>query len=135
MSNEVYLPDDRVTPVQEALYLKYPTLSLQGSEFLTVRHEPPFSGQMPDGEVGTTENVVLQFLISTPHPRRHIYKNEGQRHVTVGTLWERGWEEAESEYRNGHYVAGDRKDPLLVIFDGLAYKHVADLISLSQLMN
>lgn len=135
LSNEVYLPDSRVLPVAERLYLKYPLLAMEGTEFVTVRHEPPFTGQMPSGEMGTTEEVVLQFLLATPHPRRSVYKQPGMMLTTQATLWEVGWLEAEQEFKSGHYVHTDKRDPLEVIYDGLAYKHVQDIISMKQLSN
>lgn len=134
-TTEVYLPDTRVLPVAERLYLKYPLLSMEGTEFLTVRHEPPFTGQMPNGEVGVTDDVVLQFVLATPHPRRMVYKQPGLKLTTQATLWEVGWLEAEREFQSGHYVHTDKRDPLEVIYDGLAFKHIQDLISMKQVMN
>lgn len=134
-TNDVYLPDSRVERVREKLFLKYPLLATEGTELLTVRHEPPFTGQLPNGEVGTTEDVVLQFLLATPHPRRMVYKKPGMLLTTQATLWEIGWREAEQEYNSGHYVHTDKRDPLEVIFEGLAFKHIQDIISMKQLMN
>ena len=135
LPTDVYLPDSRVERVREHLLLKYPLLAAEGTELLTVRHEPPFTGQLPGGEVGTTEDVVLQFLLVTPHPRRMVYKQPGMKLTTQGTLWEVGWLEAEREYTNNHYVRGEQTDPLQVIYEGLAYKHVQDIISMKQLSN
>lgn len=132
---EVYLPDDRVLPVQERLSRQYPTLISAGSKFVTVRHEPPFTGQLPDGRVGHTDRPIVQFLVVSPHPRRWKYANPGMQHVTVGTVYERDWEDAEGEYRNGHYVHVEKRDPLEVIYAGLARKHVDDLISLNQIID
>jgi hypothetical protein len=134
-SNDVYLPDSRVEPVKERLYLRWPTLAAHGTEFVTVRHNPPFTGQMPGGEMGTTEDVVLQFVLSTPHPRREVYKQPGMKLTTQATLWEVGWLEAEREYQNGHYVQQDATDPLEVIYSALAFKHIQDIVSMLQLQN
>jgi hypothetical protein len=135
LSNEVYLPDSRVERVREMMLLKYPLLAVEGTEFVTVRHEPPFKGQMPNGEMGITEEVVLQFLLATPHPRADVYKKPGMLLTTQATLWERGWLEAEQEHKSGHYVSIDRRDPLEVIYDGLCFKHVQDIISTKQISN
>lgn len=138
---EVFLPDDRVLPVQDRLYLKYPRLITTGAEFVTVRHEPPFTGQLPEGRVGTTQSAVVQFLLVSPHPRAEAYRargikvGAGLKHVTAGTVYERGWEEAESEYRNGRYVHVDKRDPLEVIYEPLVIKHLQDWLSLKQLIN
>lgn len=131
---EVYLPDERVIPVQEKLVQEYPSI-LGSTDFLTVRHEPPFTGQLPDGRVGTTDRVVVQFLVVSPHPRRFVYGNPGQKLTTQGAVWESDWEDAEREYRNGHYVNVNAKDPLEVIFRGLVLKHSGDIVSLKQLIN
>ena len=139
--NEVYLPDSRVIPILERMWQRYPTLAMAGTEFVTVRHEPPFSGQMPDGRVGTTDEVIVQFLVVSPHPRRFEYRMRnmegamGMLLTTAGTVFEIGWEQAEAEYRNGRYVQVDKRDPLEVIYDGLCQKHVADIVSLNELMN
>lgn len=135
MAPEVYLPDDRVIPVQEKLVREYPILIESGTEFVSVRHEPPFTGQLPTGEVGSTDRAVVQFLVVSPHPRRWLYGNPGTKLTSTGTVWETDWEEAEQEYRNGHYVHTDKRDPLEVIYAGLCAKHVADLVSLKQIIN
>ena len=134
-TNEVYLPDSRVEEVRERLFLKWPVLGMSNAEFVTVRHEPPFTGQMPDGSQGVTDEVVLQFLIAAPHPRANHYNQPGMMLTSVATLWERGWLEAEQEHKSGHYVHIDKRDPLEVIYDGLALKFTQDWISMNQIQN
>ena len=134
MSNEpeVYLPDSRLEPVADTILARYPLLMEHNAEFVTVRHEPPFTGQLPEGKVGTSNIPVVQFLIVSQHPRP-IQQKMGIKHTTVGTVYEVGWEQAEQEYKNGHYVNGGTTDPLLTIYMGLAFKHSEDLRSLKEM--
>jgi hypothetical protein len=131
---DVYLNDSRVEPVKERIYARFPALFEAGTELVTIRHEPPFTGQLPDGQMGTAGAPVLQFLLVSPHPRP-VQRRMGVQHVSVATLWERGWEDAEREHRGGHYNGQGHTDPLEVIFMGLALKHNEDLASLKQIMN
>jgi hypothetical protein len=134
-SQEVYLPDERVLPVQQKLYEKYPSFIDWNTDFLTVRVED-FEGQLPDGTSGKTPWPVIQFMIVSDYPAsRPIQRAQGVRHATVATVWERAWEEGEKEFKNGHYVNSKAEDPLEVIFAGVAHKHVEEITSLSQIMN
>lgn len=114
--------------------LRFPVLADAGTTFVTVRHEPPFTGQLPSGRVGATDNPVVQFLVVSNHPRP-IQRKHGLKHITTGTVWEQAWETAEREWQNGHYVNPDAEDPLEVIYGGLLLKHTADYMSLKQMTN
>jgi len=137
---EVFLPDERVLPIQELLTKKYPLFKDWGTDFVSVRHEAspdePYEGQLPEGPMGRSEKPVVQFLIVSDYPAtRPIQRKQGVRHGTSAITYEDSWEEAEKEHRNGHYVHQGIDDPLLVIFAGLAYKHTEEMMSLSSIMN
>lgn len=130
---EVYLPDERVIPVQDKLYLEYPLFVDWHTDFVTIRHEPPFTGTLPDGTVGTTQWPVLQFMVVSDYPAtRVIQRKMGVRHATAATLWERAWEEADREYK---HLVGVKVDPLERIFRAIAFKHYDEMQSLASLMN
>jgi hypothetical protein len=133
---EVYLPDERVLPIQEQLYQKYPIFIDWHTDFVTVRHEPPYTGNLPDGSQGVSQEAIIQFMIVSDYPAtRPIQRAAGVRHGSQATTYERGWLEAEQEFKSGHYVGQGKDDPLMVIFQGLAYKHFDEVMSLAQIMN
>lgn len=133
---EVYLPDERVLPIQEALYQEIPQLKDWGTDFVTLRFEPPWVGVLPEGMEGVSMKPILQFvLVSDFPPTRPIQRSAGLRHSTRATLYEDAWEEAEKERTNGHYVNGDVTDPLEKIFRGLMAKHRWEVTRLSKIMN
>jgi hypothetical protein len=133
---EVYLPDERVIPIQEALYREIPQLTDWRTDFVTMRFEPPWYGVLPEGEQGISMKPILQFaLISDYPPTRKIQRASGLRHSTRATLYEDAWEEAEKERQNGHYVNGSIGDPLEKIFRGLMAKHKWEVTRLSTIMN
>jgi len=133
---EVYLPDERVLPIQEALYKAIPQLVDWHTDFVTVRYEPPWMGVLPEGVEGVSEKAILQFmLISDFPPTRVIQRAAGVRHSTRATLYEDAWEEAEAERLNGHYVNGEAQDPLHKIFRGLMAKHKWEVEKLSTITN
>ena len=133
---EVYLPDERVLPIQEALYAAIPQLVDWHTDFVTMRYEPPWIGVLPEGIEGISQKAILQFaLISDFPPTRVIQRAAGARHSTRATLYEDDWEEAERERLNGHYVNGNTTDPLETIFRGLMAKHKWEVERLSTIMN
>jgi len=137
---EVYLPDERVLPVQEELFRKYPVFLDWGTDLLTVRHEAnklrPYQGALPEGPQGRSEKTIIQFLIVSDYPAtRPIQRAAGIRHGTSAIVYEDAWEEAEKEFEGGHYVGQGADDPLAVIFNGLAFKHAEQMMSLAQIMN
>lgn len=134
---EVYLPDERVWPIQERVVEKYSIFLDWDTDFLTVLHKPPFTGPLPDGTSGTTMNEVVQFLLVSDYPAtRKIQREHGIRHGTVAAAWRRAWEEAEHEYRSGgHFVGQVNEDPLLAIFASLAAQHYDEMMQLASITN
>lgn len=134
---EVYLPDNRILPIQEVLVREYPIFLDWDTDFVTVLHHPPFTGPLPDGTSGTTMNEVVQFLLVSDYPAtRKIQRDAGVRHATVATAWQRAWEEADHEYRKGGHFAGQgHVDPLLTIFRGLAFQHHREMMDLASITN
>ena len=133
---EVYLPDERVLPIQETLYREVPQMTEWKTDFLTLRYDPPWVGVLPEGMEGVSMKAILQFvLVSDFPPTRVIQRAAGLRHSTRATLYEDAWEEAEKERTNSHYVNGETTDPLEKIFRGLLAKHKWEVTSLSQIMN
>ncbi len=138
---EVYLSDERVLPIQEQMAIKWPLFKDWGTDFLTVRHEAskedPYKGPLPDGSVGISVWPIIEFLLVSDYPAtRPVQKKAGVRHGTRAIVYEASWEEAEAEFKNGHYVRGDgAEDPLIVIFKGMAFKHTDEMMSLASIMN
>ncbi len=140
-SPEVFLPDERVIPIQERMHVKWPLLKDWGTDFVTVRHDAskldPYNGPLPDGSVGISVWPIIEFLLVSNYPAtRPVQRKAGVRHGTRAIVYERSWEEAEKEFKNGHYVRGDgATDPLEVIFRGMAFKHTDEMMSLASIMN
>ncbi len=135
MSNqEIFLSDERVLPIQDILCVQFPRLLDHNADFVTIRHEPPFTGQLPDGRVGHADHAVIQFMVVSDNPRWYGRKY-GLRHGTTATLWERAWEDSEKERLHGHYVNGESMDPLERIFRGLVFRHLEEMKSLKEIMN
>lgn len=128
----VALPDQRVLPIQDKCWMEWPVLAQYEAQFATARVEPPFTGQLPDGTVGTTNYPLMQFVISSKHPRP-LQRKHGVNHVSIATAWENAWEESERERE--HFVQGGRMDPAEAIFRALAQKHARDLMQLQRIMN
>jgi hypothetical protein len=126
-----HLPDSRVLPIQERLWLERPILAKYNAMFATSVIEPPWTGQLPDGRVGTTQHRVCQFIISSEHPRP-LQRRLGLSHVSIASAWKHAWDNAERERK--HYVTGGEMDPAERIFRALAAKHVSDLLSLESMI-
>lgn len=134
---EVYLPDQRVWQAQEQIVRKYPLFLDLHTDFATVLHQPPWTGQLPDGTTGTTLNEVLQFVLVSDYPAtRKIQREHGVRHGSVATVWQRAFDVAEYTYQKGGHFAGQGKDdPVLGIFSALAHKHYTEIMDLASIMN
>lgn len=128
----VALPDQRVVPIQERLWLRYPSLVRYEAMFVTAYVEPPWTGQLPDGTTGTTRHPLIQFIISSQHPRP-LQRKFGIHHVSIATAWRNAWELAEQE--RGRFVQGGARDPAEAIFAALAQKHARDLQDLERIMD
>jgi hypothetical protein len=137
---EVFLPDERVLPIQARLTEEHRSFVDWNTDFVTVRHEAApgqeYYGVLPEGPEGFSQKPIIQFLIVSDYPAtRPIQRAQGVRHATSAIVYEDAWEVAEEEYRNGHYVKHDKTDPLEVIFRGMAKKHVWEVYQLSRIMN
>ena len=126
-----YLPDSRVTPLQERMWLEYPLLAKYDARFVTAEIEPPYTGQLPDGSTGTTNHRVCQFIISSEHPRP-LQRKMGLQHVSIAIVFKQAWEEAEKERQ--HYVSNGEMPPLEKAFRMLARKHSGDLATLESII-
>lgn len=127
---EVYLEDVRVLRIQEKLWREYPILLKYGAMFATTTHDGPYTGQLPTGENGTTPHPVVQFIITSTHPRP-LQQKHGVPQVSAATVFRQAWEEAEKERK--HYVTGGSMDPAEKVFRMLAHKHASDLQSLEEM--
>jgi len=128
---EPYLPDQRVSAVQDRLYDENPKLRDWNTDFVTGRIEPPWHGVLPDGSTRWTHTPVVQFIVVSDHPRP-IQRKMGIRHATVGAIWPDAFEEAERE--NHHYVSeGD--SPEERIFRGVLAKHLWEMDRLGRIIN
>lgn len=139
---EVYLPDQRVIPIQERMAVKWPLFVDWGTDFLTVRHEAstvdPYNGPLPDGSNGMTIHPIIEFLLISDYPAtRPIQRKQGVRHGTRAIVYEAAWLEAEKDFTNSHFVrTGEAaRDPLEIIFEGMAFKHTDEMMSLASIMN
>lgn len=129
---EAFLPDDRVTRIQEALYKEHPELRKYPTDLATARIEPPWHGKLPDGRVGWARHPVIQFIIASDHPRP-IQRKAGARHVTRAIVWQQAFEDAEREKK--FYVDSERVPTEERIFRGMLPKHLWDLDRLSRIQN
>lgn len=130
---EPYLSDEEVIPVLEKLRKRFPKFERYDTEIAVGRIEPPWHGQLPEGNVGWTQHPVLQFVISSRHPRP-IQQRIGARHNNNAVVWQNAFEETRKERK--HYVVGETvQDPLYTIFDGLAMLHNEQLGSLESIIN
>lgn len=121
---EVYLEDVRVLRIQEKMWREFPILLKYGAMFATSTTDGPYTGQLPTGEHGTTPHAVVQFIISSTHPRP-LQRQHNVPHISAATAFRQAWEESEKERK--HYVTGESMDPAEKVFRMLAMKHARDL--------
>jgi hypothetical protein len=131
-SLHVALSDQRVLPLQDKSWLKHPILAKYEALFATAYVEPPYSGPLPDGTTGKTNHPLVQFIISSQHPRP-IQRKHGINHVNIATAWRNAWDESEKD--RARFVQGGAIDPAERIFAALAQKHASDLKSLESITN
>jgi hypothetical protein len=129
---EPLLPDERVLPVLELLYLEFPKLAEYDTLIATARIEPPWTGQLPTGEYGTTEWPIAQFIITSMRHPRELQRSLGIPHTNVMTAFWHAWEQSEKERK--HFAHTD-EDPARRIFRALAQKQQRDLIQFERMIS
>lgn len=127
---EPLLPDHRVLPMLELLYLEFPKLGDYDTVIASARIEGPWTGQLPDGNYGTTEWPLAQFIIASLKHPRDLQRRLGIPHINTATAWWHAWEKSEKE--RSHYVAD--QDPARRIFRALGQKQQRDLIQFERMI-
>ena len=127
---EPYLSDERVGRVAEKLGQEHQRLEDWNTDFVTAIIEPPWHGQLPEGNVGWATTPVVQFIVVSDHPRP-IQKRMGVRHATTGTIWPKAFEEADKE--ESHYVVGEKQSVEERIFRAVLARHMWEMDRLSRI--